>query len=76
MTTATATRTAAETNWFDAVAARDAHDAEVALYWSRTNCGEWAAQRVRRQQGAKRAHLTRAIIAAEKAIDAAKGVEA
>ena len=61
-----------EQDWFDAVAERDAHDREVQAYWSRTTCGEWAATSVRRSQGAKRAHLTRRIIAAEKAIDVEK----
>ena len=60
---------AVEQEWFDTVAEREAHDREVASYWSRTTCGEWAAAPVRRSQGAKRAHLTRRIIAAEKAID-------
>jgi len=62
----------AKQEWFDAVAERDAHDREVQAYWSRTACGEWAATPVRRSQGAKRAHLTRRIIAAEKAIDVEK----
>lgn len=77
MTATTATApTTSEAAWFEAVAARDAHDEQVKSYWSRTQCGEHAAQPVRRSQAAKRAHLTRAIIRAEKAIEAEKAAQA
>lgn len=71
-TTDTTTYDVLDAEWREAVADRNEHDARVRriLDGIGAGCDRGRAQ-IRRQEGAKRAHLTRRIIRAEKAIEAA-----
>ena len=61
-----------DAEWREAVAARNGHDARVRRILDSIGAGcDRGREQVRRQEGAKRAHLTRRIIRAEKAIEAA-----
>ena len=71
MTSTTTTYAALDAEWGEAVAARYEHDARVRriLAGIPASCVAGREQ-VRRSEGARRAHLTRRIIRAERAISA------
>jgi len=62
---------AAEAAWLDAVNTRDEFDARRREEYARPNV---RVENLRRRDGARRAHMTRRIIAAEAAIDRLRSV--